>query len=253
MEDTSFQLPVTGYDVIVRIIKGYLHAGADKDAVSVSSVADTTAMKRPNISANNKFLLAMGIIERVGKGYKLSQDGLHLAKILDFYDDDTIEVREAWKNLVEKNEFLQRVTAAVKVRGSMDVEAFARHIALTSGAPNKRHYLTGARTVITILQLAGEVNEADDGTLTVAPSDSLTGLSEMGSTKQPLQNAAPTGVLVSKESKAVGKEYLPVPFTIMVHISPKTTDQEIDEMAQKIKRLMERLSDTLESIEIHQD
>ena len=236
MEDVNFQLPVTGYDVITRIIKGYLHAGADKDIVSVSSVADTTAMQRPNISANNKFLLAMGIIERSGKGYKLSSEGVKLAKYLDYYGDDADQTREAWRSLVEKNEFLQRVTSAVKVRGSMDIDAFARHIALTSGAPNKKRYLTGARTVIKILQLAGRIKEAEDGTLTAVSEGAF---QTEPSTKE---NNRPSSPLPHKvETKSSPASSLPLPVTIMIHISSDITDQQIEEIAQKINSLMEKL------------
>ena len=238
MEDVSFQLPVTGYDVITRIIKGYLHAGADKDTVSVSSVANTTAMHRPNISANNKFLLAMGIIEKSGKGYKLSPEGVNLAKILDFYGDDADEVQDAWRVLVEKNEFLQRVTSAVKVRGSMDVDAFARHIALTSGAPNKRHYLTGARTVIKILRLAGKIEEEEDGTLTAVSESSFQ--AESSTTEKIGQQVSlPSARKVA--TKSLHLSSLPLPVTIMVHISSDTTDQQVEEIAQKIHLLIEKL------------
>jgi hypothetical protein len=236
MTEMSFQLPRAGYENLVDIIRGYLDAGADKAPVTVSSVAKSIAMKSPNISSNNKFVLSTEILERTSKGYKLTSDGLSLARVLDHFSDDTSapEVQSAWEVIVEKNDFLQRVMTAVRVRGNMDTEAFARHIALTSGAPNRPQYMTGARTIITIFKAANKLVEDEDGTLKAV---------DMKSTSQDIILQPPTTVesravpSLSQQSRLTTFEPS-IPLTVMVQITPATTDDELAELAQKVKCLV---------------
>lgn len=233
MEETNFQLPVASYEVIVRIILGYFHAGASKEPISMATVADSTAMKIPNISANNRFFLSLGILERTGKGYQLTSSGLQLAQILDYYKETTSpEVQSAWKDVINNNDFLQRVTAAVKIRGNMDIEAFARHIALTSGSPNKPQFITGARTVITILQIANILIEGEDGTLRISDLETPHNAIE----PQQLQTSpkAPSSLLRQTPSLPTTAT---IPITIAVQITPQTSDDDLERLAHKIKYL----------------
>ena len=234
MTEMSFQLPVASYEVIVRILRGYFGAKAGDDPVSLSSVEEATGMKKQNISVNNKFFLSVGILERVGKGFKLTSDGLRLAQVLDYVGEDTSdpEVQSAWEVITETNDFLQRVTTAVRVRGNMDIEAFARHIALTSGAPNKPQYITGARTVITILEAANKLVEDEDGTLRIVDVKSAPHITQPPTPVEP--QALPS---ISQQAQLPVLEPT-MPLTVMVQITPATTDDELAELARKVKYLV---------------
>jgi len=242
MSEETFHLPTAGYERIARIIAGYFLAGAGDKPVSVSTVADTIAMKQPNISANNKFFLSTGILEKPGRRYQLTPEGVELARVLDHFREYTDEestlvpehVQSAWAMIVMKNDFLSGVTSAVRVRGTMETEAFARHIALTSGAPNKPHYLTGARTVISILKISGKLTE-EDGILraTGAENETLTDKSALFASREqrkPHRTARKGGETVRD---------LAIPVTVMVQVTSATTDDELEGIAQKIKRLTE--------------
>jgi hypothetical protein len=244
MSEVTFHLPIAGYESLARIIPGYLHAGADAKPVSVSAVADLIAMKGPNISANNRFFLSTGILERAGRAYKLTTDGTELARVLDYHGEYTGEgtapdpVRSAWQTIVERNDFLNSVTTAVRVRGNMESEAFARHIALTSGAPNKPRFLTGARTVIAILEAAGRLVEDDKGVLRVLetePRDSRTVVEPSTGVLQHEPTPSSHGLQTDIPSSRIS-------FTAMVQITPTTTDDELAELAQKIRRLAHLIS-----------
>ena len=253
MSEVTFHLPRAGYESLARIIPGYLHAGANAKPVSVSAVADLIAMKGPNVSANNKFLLSTGILERAGRSYRLTAEGTELARVLDFHRDYTGEgaapnpVRSAWQIIVEGNDFLRSVTTAVRVRGSMESEAFARHIALTSGAPNKPQYLRGARTVIVILEVAGRLAEDDKGVVRVTetePTDTSTFVE-------------PSTAALQQEPTQPSRELrmdtsgLLISFTAMVQITLTTTDDELAELARKIRRLASLISTPEEREETH--
>lgn len=238
MSEVSFHLPMAGYETLVRIIAGYLHAGANVEPVSVSSVADLIAMKGPNISSNNKFFVSTEILERAGKGYRLTSEGARLARVLDYCSEDAEdtaapEVQSAWEMIVEKHDFLQRVTTAVRVRGNMETEAFARHIALTSGVPNKPRYMTGARTIITILKKANRLTEDEDCTLrAVDAKPRVQDITVEPPTPVERQTVIP--LLQQAKLTALGSG---IPLTVMIQITPATTDDELAELARKIKQL----------------
>jgi hypothetical protein len=239
MDEVSFQLPIAGYEVLVRIILGYYHAGAGNEPISVSTVAESTAMKGPNVSANNKFLQSVGILDRTGKGYQLTSDGLDLAQVLDYdKDSETPETQAAWASIVDNNEFLQRMTTAVRIRGNMDNEAFARHIALTSGAPNKPRFMRGARTVIAVLQAANRIIEDEDGTLKAVEGQRVS---------QTVPTQFPTAAIPQLQKTLISElpssvSLASIPLSVMVQITPDTTDEDLQELARKIRYLAELIT-----------
>jgi hypothetical protein len=229
MTEVSFQLPLDGYDTLVRILKGYSEAKASDAPVFLSKVATITAMDKSQISRNNGFFVSVGILDREGNGFKLTTAGSRLAQALSWCPAGAPEIQSAWAAIVEKSEFLQRVTAAVRVRGKMDIESFARHIALTSGAPYKPKYLTGARTLISILQEAKRLVEEGEGLTAVeskpGPQDTSIGSPGSG-------NVETHRVQQSLGELAASAPRIPLLATIQ--ITPTTTDDELAELARKV-------------------
>lgn len=154
------------------------------------------------------------------------------------------DTKSAWASIVDGNDFLSRMTTAVRIRGNMDSEAFARHIALTSGAPNKPQFIRGARTVIAILQAADKIKEEEDGTLKAIETEmeSVGDVSVQHYTT--IQNAEPVFTPELQPKIAQTSKHL---LSIMIQISPKTTDEELEQVAQKIKYLS-RLLDSDEAV-----
>jgi hypothetical protein len=237
VSEVSFQLPVDGYETLVRILIGYSQTRAGDSPVFLTDLVASTAISKSQISRNNGFLISVGVLEREGRGFKLTADGKQLTRVLQYVRDDTEdpEIQSAWRVIVQNSDFLQRVTSAVTVRGSMDCEAFARHIALTSGAPNKPRFWTGARTVITILKAANMLVENEEGVLTPAEIE--------------LDRTDPEAI--ARESGILAESPLPdhaqslvsmsrIPLIAAVQITSSTTDEELAELARKA-RLFARL------------
>jgi hypothetical protein len=235
MSDTGFQLPLASYETLVRIILSYYHAGADKEPVPVSAVAQRMGMSRPGISSNNNFLVLTAILEKADRGYVFTQDGLELAKALAVYREDITapEVGSAWRGIVERNEFLRRAPTAVRVRGRMDVDAFARHIVLTSGAPpDERRFITGARTVIAVLRSAGFLTEDDSRVVEAAD----------GKPRVELQNAhgdtslQPRPGTINSTTTAVTVG-IPLSIMLTVPVTADTSESELREIGERIRLL----------------
>jgi len=123
-------------------------------------------MNKTAISANNAFLANIELIER-GKAKSATPKGSDLAQALEHELPEQIE--ERWARVVGENEFLEKMAAAVKIRGKMDSSTFESHIAYSAGEAKSPQVMTGARAVIDMLCAAGVVRE-DEGQLVASTS-----------------------------------------------------------------------------------
>ena len=160
MAEEKIKLPRSSYDELCKIITAYGH---QKEPVAPKTIAATAALKNETIvSANNKFLLDVGIIE--GTRNKIaSPKGKKLAQALDLQMPD--EIRSHWREIIYTSNFLSRILSAVKIRKGMDETTLQSHIAYSAGEPNKGFVMTGARAVIDIIK-AAELLKEEDGKLT---------------------------------------------------------------------------------------
>jgi len=153
MAEDKLKLPRSSYEEICKIIKAYGHL--NKPA-SLDQVAKLCAMGPTVISANNAFLTNIELIEG-GKAKVATAKGSALAKALEHELPEHIE--ENWARVVQDNEFLGKMAAAVKIRGKMDSSTLEAHIAYSAGEAKSPPVMTGARAVIDILRAAGVVRE----------------------------------------------------------------------------------------------
>src|SRR5215475_11556776 len=117
MAEDKFKLPRSSYEEICKIIKAY---GRLTEPASLDEVAQLCAMNRTAISANNAFLVNVGLIDG-GKKKSATLKGSELARALEHELPDQIQDR--WARVVRENEFLGKMAAAVKIRGQMDSSA----------------------------------------------------------------------------------------------------------------------------------
>src|SRR5439155_8912526 len=179
MAEPALRLPVAGFDQISRILRAYLSAakGVAGVPIKLDDVAKRAAMNKTGVSANNAFLTSLGLIEG-GNNKQLTELGLQAALTLDH--PGTPEAVNAWGDVMSASPDLERIVDAVRIRRGMDEDSLLSHIVLTAGVPKTSRWLTGARTVVDILEFAGVVEESD-GTFTVrTPSDALGGVASVG-------------------------------------------------------------------------
>jgi hypothetical protein len=229
MGEQDFELPESGYDLISKIIQGYLRAGADAGPKPLSTVAQTTTISVPQISSNNKFLASIGVLVKEGQKYKLSAEGARLAVALGYPPDaGREEVQGIWSGLIAANDFLRRVLSAVEIRGEMETEAFAQHIALTSGAPHERRYLTGARAVVDVLLAAGLLVK-QNGSVRIAPAGAPTHGPAQGF---PSQEEAGKGAAATGLDRGLMTS---LNVLLNIEISPQMEDADLKVLAGKVR------------------
>lgn len=154
----EFPLPGSSYRELVKIIQGY---GRIAGEASLADVARLTAMNETGISANNKFLIAIGVVKG-GKKKTITSIGAELATALEHNLIE--EAATKWRAVVDATDFLQKVIAAVRIRKGMDESSLESHVAYSAGQPKTPAVATGARTVVDILTAAGLLKD-ESGTL----------------------------------------------------------------------------------------
>jgi len=160
MADAGFSLPISSYKELVKIIQAYGRVGNE---ATLNDVAQLAVMNETRVSGNNGFLVSIGVIQG-GKKKSITALGAALAHALDHEESLPEEAASKWRAVVEANDFLQKVIAAVRIRKSMDESSLESHVAYSAGQPRTPTVATGARTVIDILEAAGLLKE-DGGNL----------------------------------------------------------------------------------------
>jgi hypothetical protein len=159
----EFPLPSSSYKELIKIIQAYGRIGAE---ASLADVGRLTAMNESIVSANNKFLVSIGVV-KTGKKKTITPIGAHLATALEHELPD--EVSAKWRAIVEANDFLQNVIAAVRIRKSMDESSLESHVAYSAGQPKTPVVATGARTVVDILKVAGLLKDEAGNLIPTTP------------------------------------------------------------------------------------
>jgi hypothetical protein len=157
------KLPVSSFKVLRIIILGYLHqGGSNRQAASLRDVEKSTGVRHTVISGNNGALADLGLIERQeGRGYRLTEPGLEVARALEFEEPEL--TKRALGSVLTQNREIPQALNMLRVRGEMESEAFAKHLMLTLGQERATPTTqTGARALIDMLSEAGLVRVEGD-------------------------------------------------------------------------------------------
>jgi hypothetical protein len=240
--DDIFRLPVSSYDELTKIIRAYSATGSDS---SLDDVANTAAMNRTTVSANNGFLKGIGVIEG-GNKKSITDRGKRLALALDHEMED--EICDSWREIAQENDFLQKILAAVRIRGGMDHDTLQSHIAYTAGQAKAQRTVTGTTAIINILQ-ASKLLLEQDGKLVAARESAL----------KPMEAASPVDPLIKEQSEGMHKPIvgvqaktasqhgfvIPVGATqvgVKLQIQIQCGVGEMDELRDKLPELIRALS-----------
>jgi hypothetical protein len=162
MADSGFPLPGSSYKELIKIVQGYGQLG--KEGVP-SDVAKIIGVHETIVSKNNRFLVAVGIVQGTKKK-TITALGAELAGALQHDLKD--EVSAKWRNVAEATDFLQKVVAAVRIRKGMDESSLESHVAYSAGQPKTPAVAAGAGAVVEILKVSGLLKEEGGNLLATA-------------------------------------------------------------------------------------
>ena len=235
MADAGFPLPSSSYKELIKIIQGYGKVGSD---ASLADVAHLTVIGETTISGNNRFLLAVGILQG-GKRKSVTPLGGELSNALQHELPEEISAK--WRQVIESNDFLQKVIAAVRIRKGMDESSLEAHVAYSAGQPRTPAVSTGAGTVVDILKTAGLLKEESGNLIATSPeprpiqetvhkslsiSDSLSTSGKLEATTSDLRAATGVGS---------------VQLTIAVRVD--CTAKDLDDLGDKLRKLVRDLNE----------
>lgn len=236
MADEIFRLPGSSYDEIVRIIRGYGHF---TDVASNAQVGTAAAIHQTQVSRNNGFLSAIGVVEG-GTRKVLTNGGRSLALALEHEIPD--EIGQKWRQIVQTNDFLQKLLSAVRIRRGMDPGTLQAHIAYSAGQPKSPKVMTGAATVIDVLRAAELLREQDGKLIYVEGGE---GPGVRGTPPTPLPPAAEiipvTGSREVTVERPITVQTGRAGVGIQIQVRVACTVEELDTVATKLRDLIETL------------
>jgi hypothetical protein len=253
MSDEKFKLPQSSYEELAKIIRAYGHFNEPTD---LGAISQASALHSTIVSRNNGFLIGVGVLEG-GQKKALTPLGRQLARALDHNIEE--EIAAQWRDVVVSNEFLQKIVSAIRIRSGMEASSLQSHIAYSAGLNKTSGVMTGTRTVIDMMMLAGVLREID-GKIQVAlieprgvssPSDpdAMEASREeriVGSVLVPSQSYSPTR---PPRTRPGSHEQAP-DITINIEVRIQCTPAEVDGLGTKLRGLLDDIAKRpLDSVE----
>jgi hypothetical protein len=232
MPEEGFRLPGSSYAELTKIIQGY---AKQKGKVPLDEVSKVVKMQPSQISRNNGFLVAIGVLEG-GKNKEITDSGRALALALQH--DMTEDIRGNWRAISLRSDFLDKLLTAVRIRRGMDEATLKAHVAYSAGQPKTPMVLTGAGAVIDLLKTAGLLVEQEGKLVATDWEDrrdvgSTTADSTSAAAHPPEQTVIPADVATT-----VG----PAGVSIQVQLQIQVDQADLEALAPRLRRLIASLS-----------
>lgn len=153
MAEEGFRLPGSSYEDLANIIVAY---GTRDEASNPGDVSKLDIVHQSSVSRNNAFLISIGILAGEREKF-VTEKGRALALALARKDRSAI--KRKWREMVSRNEFMQNVLSAVKLREGIFPSTLQAYIAHYAGQPRNKPVMTGASAIIGILKAADLLRE----------------------------------------------------------------------------------------------
>jgi len=229
MPEEGFRLPGSSYAELIKIIQGY---AKQKAKVPLDEVSKMVKMHPSQISRNNGFLVAIGVLEG-GKNKEITDSGRQLALALEH--DMTEDIRANWRAIALRSEFLDKLLSAVRIRRGMDEATLQSHVAYSAGQAKTSTVLTGAAAVIDILKIAGLLVERE-GKLVVTDYEDLRDVQSTTEGTSPTQRPERTVV------PAIATTVIPGGVAIQIQLQIQADQADLEALAPRLRKLIADLS-----------
>jgi hypothetical protein len=233
MADSGFPLPGSSYRELIKIIQGYGRVGSD---ASLADVSQLTAIGETIISGNNRFLVAVGIVQG-GKKKSITPLGAELAIALQHELLD--EIAAKWRAVVEASDFLQKVVAAVRIRKGMDESSLESHVAYSAGQPKTPVVATGAGAVVEILKNAGLLK--DEGGNLIATTPEPPSIPETVQKSLSISDSMPMSdsVQLSMHGSEMRATTRLGGVQITIDVTVQCTPKDLDDLGHKLRKVIQ--------------
>lgn len=166
MSSTEEEIAVpqmVSFEVLTKIIIGYLKVGADKEEKTASEVGAVANVAANNVSLNGRFLRSIGIIQGRRGHYKLTAEGIKYAQSLDWGKLD--EANRLLRENLKDKPVVKRARGYVDINEPVERETLVSQIAIIAGVSRQARYETGIRGLVDMLVTSGLLEENPEGNL----------------------------------------------------------------------------------------
>ena len=154
---------MVSFEVLTKIIIGYLKIGADKEEKPHSEVAAVSKVSRGNVARNARFFRSIGIIEGRRGRFRLTPEGTQYAQSLDWGRLD--EANKLLREILKDKPLVKRVLGFVDINQPVNAEALVSQIAIIAEVSRQPRYVTGIRGFVDMLVTSGLLEESAEGKL----------------------------------------------------------------------------------------
>jgi hypothetical protein len=231
MADADFKLPGSSFDELIKIVQAY--ALINKPA-SLDDVSRRIGMNPTMVSANNGFLISIGILLG-GKSKTITPLGKQLGDAISHGIEE--EAKRLWRQFVDDSEFLKNVVSAVRIRRGMEEGALKAHIAYSAGVSKSASVTTGAGAVIELLRQAGAIVDEDGKYVVGSLTESIT--PEASATTQPATSP------VVHISPALHPSRSLNGLSISIEVKVNCTPAELDGLGTKLRAIVDEFNAAL--------
>jgi len=119
---TEFNLPSSSFGEFTKILQGYSHFS---QPASLEDISKVSGVGRTVVSANNKFLVDIGLITAGNKKSPTPLGG-QLGRAIEHKQDD--DARRYWREAVGTNEKVSGLVTTIRIKGGMSESDFVDHV-----------------------------------------------------------------------------------------------------------------------------
>jgi hypothetical protein len=244
MADEKFKLPGASYEELAKIITAYANVNKEASPAEIGSLAGKAETE---VSRNNGFLLAMGIVEGGPRGRLVTAEGRALGRAIEHDQQD--DVVTLWRALCERSEFVQKVLSAVRVRRGMERSTLVSHVVYTAAQKKTAQTTAGANCLLDILSLTSLLVE-DNGKLTAPKAErtsSVTNDLSEWRTVASGETLVQSGPAITYDFETEPRfttfgTYPRLPFEIRLNVTVQCSVDEIPSLAPRIRQLIRDLT-----------
>lgn len=223
-EETTLTLPInTGIDFLERVMKAFFEVEAYKKPTNLDELAEVIGTTKPNISSTNKFLEAIGAIEKKsGRDIILTEEGKNYAQSLTWGAE--ADAKHSFRKLLEDYELTRKIVGYIRVNKNITFDDASKRIGILSGKTVNQAVVRAASNFIQFLIFA-EILEEDNEILKVKEKV----------TKIPIFTKESSELSQEKKRtrKYTDQDYA---FTININIDSSMTDDEIARIIKAIRK-----------------
>jgi len=216
-----------GFEILNKIMVGYLKVQADKEPKSYSEVAGVSKVAENNVILNAKFLSYIGILEGERGQFKLTPDGKRYAQALDWGKLE--EANSVLKEVLKDKALTRRTLGFVDINKPVSKEDLVGQIAIIAGVPKEPRFNTGIKAFVDMLMSSGLIKEDTEGKLsTEKPVEPMKAKTEEEITSKPEEKSIEV---------LVGEKRMSFPITLSFSIDNQTNEENLRKLLKVIKEV----------------